>query len=125
MIVYHYTTKMNYDQIIASGEIKPSDQNTTMDAAYGAGWYFTDLDTDQCDMAVMLHCWGKTNVDERITHYLKFEIPETLLHNCRKHVYRVDNWDRTRIKYLGGGANRVCPKKPCHTCEHGKKMKSA
>ena len=106
---------------MATGTLNKSDQNTTMDAAYGSGWYFTDLDTDKCDMAVMRACWLRTDVPERMTHYLKFEIHESVAQKRRANVYHIEVWDNTKMKHLGGGTNRVCPKKPCHTCETGMK----
>ena len=123
MIVYHFTAKESYDEILRTKNIVPSNPWTTMDAAYGSGWYFTDLTPDTCEMAVAYHCWRNSNALERIQYYLKFDIDFSLFKKCRDYVYMVDNWDKNLIKYLGGYKNKDCPKKPCGTCETGKKYK--
>jgi hypothetical protein len=124
MIIYHYTTKECYDEIRRAGQFRPSSPWTTMDAAYGTGWYFTDLGPDTCDIAVAYHCWQNPDLLERVQYYLSFEIDASILKRCRReHVYMVNAWDNNLIKYLGGDKNKDCGLKPCHTCEKGKRYK--
>lgn len=124
MIVYHYTSKESFDEIKRTGEFKPSNPWTTMDAAYGFGWYFTDLDPDTCDMELTYNCWRNTNVLNKVQYYFKFDIDASILQKCREHVYMVRKWDRNLVKYLGKYKNKDCPLKPCETCEEGKKYKT-
>lgn len=125
MIVYHYTTEESYNEIQRTKIIRPSDPWTTMDAAHGNGWYFTDLEPQTCDMGVAYHCWRNTstNVLEKAEYYLKFDINSQILINCREHVYMIQKWDENLIKYLGGGKNKDCGLKPCLTCKKGEKYK--
>jgi len=123
MIVYHYTSKESYDEIVRTGKFRPSSPWTTMDAAYGIGWYFTDLEPDTCDMAIAYHCWRNTDLLGRVQYYLKFDIDISILKRCREHVYMVTEWDKNLIKYLGGYKNKDCKLKPCETCEKRRKYK--
>lgn len=123
MIVYHFTAKESYAEILRIKNLMPSDPWTTMDAAYGSGWYFTDLTPDTCEMAVAYHCWRTNNALERVQYYLKFDIDPSLLKKCRDYVYMLTNWNKNLINYLGGDKNKNCPKKPCGACETGKKYK--
>lgn len=125
MILYHYTTKEGYDEIQRTGTINPSNPWTTMDAAYGTGWYFTDLDPEKCDVMVIYYCWNNTSdtVLQRVEYYLKFDIDSTILKKTREHVFMVESWDRGLIKHIGSYKNRDCPKKPCNTCENAKKIR--
>jgi len=116
MIVYHYTSKASFDEIMQSKEIRPSDPWTTMDAAYGQGWYFTDLLPNNCDAWTAAHCWKSLAVFSKLEYYLKFEIPDDILINCRNHVFMVDIWD-DRIGYLEGKETPKCSKAPCMVCD--------
>ncbi len=122
MIVYHYTSKQSFDEIIRTSSIKPSDPWTTMDATFGEGWYFTDLGPNICDMEIMYYCWRNTSVFDRLECYMKFDIHNSILQSCRPHVYMVavDKWNADSAKYLEGGATTNCSSKPCATCEKGK-----
>ena len=121
MIVYHYTTEKSFKQIIRTKQFKPSNPWTTMDSAYGTGWYFTDLSPDICDMTIAYYCWRNTSDDvlKRTEYYLKFNIDSGILKNPREHVYMVpvQPWNERLIKYLGGGKNKDCSLKPCKTCD--------
>ena len=79
MIVYHYTSKESYNEIMRTTAIKPSSPWTTMDANYGVGWYFTDLGPDTCDVATAYHCWRDTTALDRVEYYLKFDIEPKIL----------------------------------------------
>lgn len=123
MIVYHYTNKGSFDAITASGQIAPSNPWTTMDSAYGTGWYFTDLSPNTCDMVLAYHCWNRTDVLDRVRYYLQFNIDISILKKCRQYVYMIGTWDAKLIKYIGGYQNTECSSKPCSTCETGKKYR--
>jgi hypothetical protein len=78
-----------------------------MDAAYGMGWYFTDLDPSKCDAWTVAHCWRSLSVFDKVQYYLKFEIPDDVITHCRDHVYMTSSWDN-RIKYLEGKETPKC-----------------
>lgn len=105
MIVYHYTSKENYDNIMKTREFRPSAPWTAMDSAHGTGWYFTDLDPNTNDIIIALYCWQTMdlNVLKRVKYYLKFNIDSQILKNPRKHVYMIQKWDENLIQFLGGG----------------------
>ena len=103
MIVYHYTTKDSYDEITRTGAFQPSGPWTAMDAAYGVGWYFTDLGPDNSDITISYYCWQDTSLLERTEYYLKFDVDPKILRQPREHVHMVQQWDKNLIKYLGGG----------------------
>jgi hypothetical protein len=121
MIVYHYTTDKAYNEIMRTGELRPSDPWTTMDATYGTGWYFTDLDPNTSDEVISKYCWYQT-LPERVRYYLEFDIDSALLKNTRTHVYMLPintiqegvirirvsyvQGDREVIRYRGGGQKR-------------------
>jgi hypothetical protein len=121
-ILYHYTTEEAFNRIVETRRFKPSTPWTRMDAAYGTGWYFTDLGPDVCDMVVAYQCWRRTSdyALQRVKRYLKFAIESSILRNPRKHVYMVEKRDERRIKLVGAGEKNDCPLKPCKTCKVGK-----
>jgi hypothetical protein len=88
MIVYHYTSKESYDEIMRTKEFRPSFFSTALDAAYGEGWYFTDLDPTTSDERLYYYLWRQP-VPERVKRYLVFNIENTLLQQTRAHVYRL------------------------------------
>lgn len=116
MILYHYTSKSAFDQIISTGNLLPTDPWTTMDKAYGHGWYFTDLAPDKCDAWTVAHCWRTVSEFGKVQCYLKFNIPDGLLKHCRDHVYMLSAWD-SDIKYLEGKETPKCGKGSCFLCE--------
>ncbi len=101
----------------------PTDPWTTMDKAYGHGWYFTDLDPNKCDAFTIAHCWRSSKAFKKIEYYLKFQIPDHLVKKCREHVYMLDYWDKT-IKYLEGNKNKECTSAPCESCNKYSKIKN-
>jgi hypothetical protein len=123
MILYHYTSKESFDQILSSGTINASDPWTTMDAAYGHGWYFTDLAPDKCDAWTVAYCWRSLSVFQRVECYLKFDIPDDILRKCRDHVYMISAWN-DQIKYLEGNSTPKCSKGSCLACDVISKVKS-
>ena len=88
MIVYHYTPEESYNEIMRAKEFKPSLFSTALDAAYGEGWYFTDLDPSVPDSELYYNLW-RQSVPERVKRYLVFDIDHSLLQNTRAHVYRL------------------------------------
>src|SRR5574343_948981 len=97
MLLYHYTTKNGYETITRTGQFARSSPFTTIDSAYGDGWYFTDLDPEKCDPVILSHCWKNINVTDRIQHYLKFEINNSIVIKCREHVFMVSDRKSTRL----------------------------
>ncbi|HBC47207.1 MAG TPA: hypothetical protein DCZ43_09190 [candidate division Zixibacteria bacterium] len=120
MRLYHYTSEANYQSIIRSKTIMPSNPWTTMDSAYGTGFYFTDLGPNKCEMLVMSRCWNNINVSDRVQYYLEFEVDLSLIRKCRDNVYVVENWDTTLIQHIKGGHSETCNRKPCISCERAK-----
>lgn len=116
MLVYHYTSKSSFNDILRTAVLTPSDPWTTMDASYGHGWYFTDFPPDKCDAWTVAYCWRSISVFTKVECYLKFEIPDDILKHCRDHVYMISAWD-DRIKYLEGKETPKCPKGPCLLCD--------
>jgi hypothetical protein len=119
MIVYHYTTLEGFNEINRTGHLKPSDSNTTMDAAYGDGWYFTDLGPENCDYHIANQCWRTTHdsVVARVSYWFKYDIDPSILHHTRDHVYLLKNPDPTLTKFLGKQKKAPCPLKPCNICQ--------
>lgn len=115
MILYHYTSTSAFDQILRTREILPSDPWTTMDFAYGRGWYFTDIPPTQCDAWTVAYCWRSLSVFNKVESYLEFDVPDGLATRCREHVYMIGTWDK-RITYLEGKQTPKCPKGPCLAC---------
>jgi hypothetical protein len=120
--LFHYTTKKGMDSILATNTIQPSDPLTTMDAAYGTGYYMTDLDLQKCNILVALICWQSVEALEKVECYLKFEVEEGAFIKCRENVYLINNWDTNKIKYIEAKTVPSCPKYPCKTCEQGKSI---
>jgi hypothetical protein len=103
MIVYHYTSDEACNEIIRANEFRPSFFSTTFDAAYGEGWYFTDLPPNTRDEELYRHLWGQ-HVPQRVRCYLEFDIDGGLLQNTRLHVYRLP-LDRVRGGVIKLNAN--------------------
>lgn len=122
MVLYHYTFKNAFDEIIRTNNILPSDPWTTMDASYGRGYYFTDLPPDHCDAWKVAYCWRSVSVFSKVEYYLKFEIPNDIIINCRNHVYMINDWDK-RISYIEGKKAPKCGKGSCLACEVISKVK--
>lgn len=116
MILYHYTSKMSFDNILRTGQIEPSAPWTTMESSFGHGWYFTDLPPNQCDAWTVAYCWRSLSVFSKVQCYLKFEIPDNIPKKCREHVYMVSSWDN-RMKYIEGKETPKCSKGSCLLCD--------
>jgi hypothetical protein len=84
---YHYTTIENLKRILNSGCLKPSyfSQHDTM---HGEGWYLTDLTPKNSDTALQKVLWN-SNVPKKTRCYVAFNIEETLIKQCKSHVYLI------------------------------------
>jgi len=122
MKLYHYTTKFSYEQIIKTNTLMISDPFTTMDAAYGKGWYFTDQSPDKCNAWTVAYCWRSLKVFDKVEYYLEYEIPDYLLRKCRDHVYMLTYWD-SQIKRINNGETPKCSKGSCLMCDVIAKVK--
>lgn len=122
MILYHYTSKTAFDEVMRTKKIMSSDPWTTMDASYGRGWYFTDLDPKKCDAWRVAYCWRSLSLFNRVEYYLKFDIPDNILRYCREHVYMISEWDN-RIKFIEGKETPKCSKGSCILCDVISKVK--
>ncbi len=116
MILYHYTSKDSFDKIMSTGKLLPTDPWTTMDKAYGQGWYFTDLAPDQCDAWTVAHCWKTISEFGKVEYYLKYDIPDEIVKHCREHVYMLSAWDN-RIRRIEAKENPKCGKGSCFLCD--------
>jgi len=120
MRLFHYTTEKRYYSILNSGRLDPS-IDRSVDATYGEGWYFTDLRPGTCEKAIMVSCWQKTTMFQRIRYYLEFDIDDALIRKCRDHVYFVPihayiSMPGKRFTLVSHGKNPECPLKPCYRC---------
>ena len=120
--LYHYTSKAGYEAIRSKNTIMKSDPLTTMDAAYGQGYYMTDLETSKCNIAVALLCWNTVEAMPKVEYYLKFEVEDDAYEKCRENVYLIRDWDQEKVKFIDGNKSPECPDYPCTTCEKGKKI---
>jgi hypothetical protein len=116
MVLYHYTSKAAFDEIMRTKTLQRSKPWTAMDSFYGEGWYFTDLPPNTCNAWTIAYCWRSLSVYSRVESYLKFDIPEDIPSHCRDHVYMINLWDN-RIKYLEGKETPKCPKGLCIICD--------
>jgi hypothetical protein len=115
MRLYHYTTKERHDAIIQSKQLKPS-LDAEHDAVSGEGWYFTDLEPATCEKAIMVSCWRKTTLFQRIRYYLLFDIPRYAVRTVRDHIYLVPLDYGEGFHLVDHGENPECPDKPCSDC---------
>ncbi|MBO3763062.1 MAG: hypothetical protein QXS21_00460 [Thermoproteota archaeon] len=88
MIVYYYTSKSEYDQIIRTKEFRPSYFLKVVDASYGEGWYFTDLSPTTPNAVLYSHLWYQP-MPKLVERFLAFDINPNFLQNVRPHVYRL------------------------------------
>jgi hypothetical protein len=121
-VLYHYTSKESYDLIVKTNTLNSSDPWTTTDAAYGHGWYMTDLDPQKCDIAIALNCWKDIDALRKVEYFLQFEVDDSEYIECRKNVFLIGKWDNSKIKYIKGDKIPDCSKRPCTTCEQGKEI---
>lgn len=121
-VLFHYTSKESYDSIIKTKTLNSSDPWTTTDAAYGHGWYMTDLDPQKCDIAIAINCWKDIDALRKVEYFLQFEVEDILIKECRKNVFLISNWDNSNIKFIKGDKIPGCTKKPCSTCDTGKEI---
>lgn len=100
---FHYTDERAYNQIRRTRRFRQSTRFTSMDAAYGNGWYFTDLPPSTDDTTIMQTCWRGGVNPTRLGYYLEFEIDPALATRTGVHTFVVKKWDSGRIRLVGGG----------------------
>lgn len=115
MKLYHYTSKESYEQILAMRELKPS-VNSTTDASYGPGWYFTNLGPESCEMNIKIKCWGSNIPQKKIEYYFCFDVPDDGYIPCRENVYLIPLGPQPQWKLESHGKKMECPRKPCEKC---------
>lgn len=120
--LYHYTTIEGKNMIISTNTIMPSNPITTMDAAYGNGYYLTDISPDKCEMDIALKCWRSIDALDKVRAYFKFEVEDGIYQKCRENVYLIQNWDTNKIKFIEAKEVQSCPKYPCLSCDQGKNL---
>jgi hypothetical protein len=117
MILYHYTSKSSYESIIKNKDLYPSSGFIQQDAAYGNGWYMTDIEPEKCHGWIAAYCWQSlsSEIFGKIECYLKFDVPDYMVQKGRDHVYLipVNSWTGVldsfgTVKYLEGGKVRKC-----------------
>ena len=115
MALYHYTTETRYNSIISSGTLNASN-NIKVDAAYGPGWYFTDLPPETCEKILMEYCWTRPTLHQRVKYYLQIEVRGGIASWQREHVYLVPQSPYVSFAVLDHGPTPECSKKPCYSC---------
>ena len=115
MALYHYTTERRLEDILGSGTFHPS-TDTVHDAAYGEGWYFTDLPPDTCEKILMYYCWQKGTLHRRVRYYLQINVVGGIASRVRDHVYFVPKNPNVSFSVVNRGSTPECPLKPCHSC---------
>jgi hypothetical protein len=120
--LYHYTSEVSFNAIISTKTLNSTDPWTTTDAAYGHGWYMTDLDPKTCDIAIALRCWKDIEALGKVESYLQFEVDDSVFIECRKNVFLIQKWETEKIKYVKGEKIPNCDKRPCETCDKGKEI---
>jgi len=131
MILYHYTSKDSYVSMTNNKKWNPSNGFIQQDAAYGHGWYMTDIDPDKCHGWTVAYCWQRIDreIFEKVEYYLKFEVPDSMIKRGREHVYLIPEQIWTgdinnygTVKYLGGGKVAKCNTAAscwiCHTIQN-------
>jgi hypothetical protein len=116
MALYHYTTEKRHDKILQSQTLKPS-LDTMHDASCGEGWYFTDLPPGTCEKILMLFCWNKGTLSQRVQYYISIEVVGGVPSRVRDHVYYVPLNPKVSFRSLSSGEVPECPLKPCYTCD--------
>jgi hypothetical protein len=74
-----------------------------MDAAFGPGWYLTDLPPSTSAQTVVRNNWRANVGKARARCYLEFDIDPSLLTRTGEHNYLVRKWDDKGISFIGGG----------------------
>jgi len=131
MIYYHYTPKYSYENIIRNKKLNPSNGFIQQDAAYGNGWYMTDIKPEDCYGWIAAYCWQSLSreIFGKIECYLKFDVPDSMIKKGREHVFLIPEQKWTgdinnsgTVKYLGGGEVAKCNTAVscwiCHTIQN-------
>jgi len=115
MALYHYTTEMRLEDILASKTWHPS-TDTVHDSTYGEGWYLTDLPPTTCEKVLMGYCWQKSTLHRRVQYYMKVAVNGAQPFWVREHVFLVPRRQGVSFTVLEHGDAPECPLKPCNTC---------
>lgn len=115
MGLYHYTTETRHDSIIDDSAFLPS-TDTVHDAISGKGWYLTDLPPATCEKLLMLACWGKTSLFQRIKYYLELNVTAGQATYSKAHVWFVPYSTYASFTVVSHGETPDCPLKPCSSC---------
>ncbi len=117
MPLYHYTTESRHHQILRARNLRPS-MDTQHDAAYGEGWYFTDLPPSTCEKILMYYCWQKGTLHRRVDYYFELQVAGGSARQVpyREHVFFVPINPYVSFHINRHGAVPECPLKPCHSC---------
>ncbi|MBV9026900.1 MAG: hypothetical protein JO362_24590 [Streptomycetaceae bacterium] len=97
--LYHYTNEQGYNNILKSGELKPSlKENNPKDARYGDGQYLTDVEPGtrtpgQLSYAFLRVPWA----GGRFTHYIEIDATGLNVIRGREHVFVVPNQEALDI----------------------------
>jgi len=115
MALYHYTTETRHNQILESGVLQPS-TNTQTDAAFGEGWYFTDLGPTTCEKVLMKYCWERLTLFQRVKYYFRLQPVGAVAEWRKPYVYFVPLRANVSFTILENGPIPDCSLKPCSTC---------
>jgi hypothetical protein len=86
--VWHYTSENAIHEIQRTKQFSPSVFKPT-DTTYGQGWYVTDLAPSTPILDLCDYLWTNRSLEtqEKTKAYVKLEIDDKYLVNCRPHVY--------------------------------------
>jgi len=119
MILFHYTDWQGYNGIKKDGLFPSID--TEIDAYAGPGWYFTDLEPNECDLLIMKACWEKKVPIKKISYYFKYDIHGNAVTEFRPHSFIVNIESAAKFKLKGLGEKPICELKEnynnCEGCE--------
>jgi hypothetical protein len=86
--VWHYTSENALNEIKRTNKFAPSVFKPT-DTTYGQGWYVTDLPPSTPIQELCDYLWTDRSLQtqEKTKAYVKLEIDNRYLVDCRPHVY--------------------------------------
>jgi len=87
-VVWHYTTEDSINDINRTKKFFPSMFKPT-DTTFGQGWYVTDLPPSTPIQELCDYLWTNhsSETQEKTKAYVKLEIDDDYLVDCRPHVY--------------------------------------
>jgi hypothetical protein len=95
--VWHYTYENAINEIKRTNKFTPSVFKPT-DTTYGQGWYVTDLPPSTPIQELCDYLWTdySLSTQEKTKAYVKLEIDDRYLVDCRPHVYLL------KLEYVNG-----------------------